>query len=332
MFLQTDQATCWWPALPPSIRKALLPSTKDGRLWAGMWAELPAFTTSDSVETVNTTYFQAQKKGQRLQKPILFLLLISSPFISFSPISIFRKRASHFWGAWWPSSGRTHGYTPCFDWDREMQWWGLAHWDPDCQPHHAGGGWGPGLGPGFASQDDSCVFPFCRRKERKGKGVVSSERAILSSPAGNGVLCLLPVCCKPALEIKIAREVIYWQHVLNQAFSEISLRAKLPEFLCPHGLFLLFPELMLSGGVLWSTLSLPGLYAENGNDLMKRCKWIRGEEHQRENVPVCSWPAITLQMFCGLHEVMSSGSLLLCSFCLEVWCLSLCTLGNKPPL
>lgn len=55
--------------------------------------------------------------------------------------------------------------------------------------------------------------------------------------------CLLPVCCKPTLEI--VREVIYWQYVLNQ---EIPLRVRLPKFLCLHGLFLLFPELMLSGG------------------------------------------------------------------------------------
>lgn len=29
-------------------------------------------------------------------------------------------------------------------------------------------------------------------------------------------------------------------------------------------------------GVLWSTLSLPGLYVENGHDLMKKCKWMLG--------------------------------------------------------
>lgn len=82
-----------------------------------------AFTTSEVVETVDSTYFQAWKKGQHLWKPIL--LLLSSSFLSFSPISIFRKKAFHFWGSWWPRSGQILGYTPCCDWDREMQWWGL---------------------------------------------------------------------------------------------------------------------------------------------------------------------------------------------------------------
>lgn len=98
----------------------------------------------------------------------------------------------------------------------------------------------------FAPGADSFVFPFCRRKEKKEKGVVSSEGASPSSPAGNSVLFLLPMCCKPALEIKIAREVIYC-HVFSRAFREISLRAKFPKLPCVHGLFLLFPELMLSG-------------------------------------------------------------------------------------
>lgn len=98
-------------------------------------------------------------------------------------------------------------------------------------------------------------FSLSAEGKSKEKSVVSSERASLSSPAGNSVLCLLPVCCKSGLEIKIAREVIYWQHVLNQAFSGIPLRAKLPKFLCLHGLFLLFPELMLSGG--WRCCEVP---------------------------------------------------------------------------
>lgn len=199
-----------------------------------------AFTTSEVVETVDSTYFQAWKKGQHLWKPIL--LLLSSSFLSFSPISIFRKKAFHFWGSWWPRSGQILGYTPCCDWDREMQWWGLLHSDPDCQPHHAGGGedlaWDLDL-----HHKLTAVFFLSAEGKRKEKGVVSSERVSLSSPAGNSILCLLPVCCKPALEIKIAREVTYWQHVLNQAFSETPLRTKLPKFLCLPALFLLFPEL-----------------------------------------------------------------------------------------
>lgn len=99
----------------------------------------------------------------------------------------------------------------------------------------------------FAPGADSFVFPFCRRKEKKEKGVVSSEGASLSSPAGKSVLFLLPMCCKPTLEIKIAREVIYC-HVFSRAFREVSLRAKFPKLSCVPGLFLLFPELMLSGG------------------------------------------------------------------------------------
>ncbi|XP_074394489.1 uncharacterized protein LOC113459790 isoform X2 [Zonotrichia albicollis] len=55
------------------------------------WEAVGRAPTCDFVETVDT-----QKKKQHLQKPILLFLLISSPFFSFSPISIFRKRASCF--------------------------------------------------------------------------------------------------------------------------------------------------------------------------------------------------------------------------------------------
>jgi len=45
-------------------------------------------------------------------------------------------------------------------------------------------------------QESAAVFSlsFCRSTEGKQKGVVSYDRASVSSPAGNSVLCLLPVC------------------------------------------------------------------------------------------------------------------------------------------
>lgn len=127
-------------------------------------------------------------------------------------------------------------------------------------------------------QDLAAMFSlsFCRTEEGKWKEVVSSERASVSSPVGNSVLCLLPMCWKLALGIDC------WRGKLLAA--------------CPQsGLWLDYSEgkdHSLNSSVLrnypcsfqrWFWLGCAGKHCKslralaengNGNDLMKKCKWM----------------------------------------------------------
>lgn len=74
---------------------------------------------------------------------------------------------------------------------------------------------------------------------------------------------------------------------MEEGTWRLRAQRRFPKLFPPRRPSLLSPELTLDGGVLGSTVSLPGLFAENGKDLMKKCKrmqdWkeVRGTRGRR---------------------------------------------------
>lgn len=198
-------------------------------------------------------------------------------FFSFSPISTSKKKASHCWGAWWPKGGSICGYTLCFDRDSGLD---LFMLDPDCQPHHTGGEGGPGLGPDCASGAGSCVFPFLLQKQRgkaKRRCVIWESLCVISAweqcplPAANVLKTgprdkdyrrgnLLAACPQSGL----------WRNSSEGKGSSLNSSVHMD---CPCS-FQSWHWLGRAGKQGGQSVRLPGLSAENGQDLMKKCKWM----------------------------------------------------------